>query len=127
MASDPALSPNYYDFDVGDLFDCDSGTADDYAFIQVTCDEAGKFEISAWEDGVTDNVVTNDYLCLNPPTTATLTATPTVVESVPAVGNVSHSLLELTLTDAAGNFTVPGWRGRLDGRWPLRHRRPRRI
>jgi hypothetical protein len=32
------------------------------------------------------------------------------VEAVPAVGNISHSLLVLTLTDAAGNPTVPGWR-----------------
>ena len=56
---------------------------DDYAFIQVTCDEAGEFELSAWEDGVTDNVVTNDYICVNAPTTATIFATPTTVESVP--------------------------------------------
>ena len=104
--------PGYYNFDINQsTYLCDDfGVTDDgFSFITVTCDEAGTFEISAWQDNVTDNVVTNDYVCLNPPTTATLTATPTTVESIPAVGNISHSLLLLTLTDAAGNYTAPGW------------------
>jgi hypothetical protein len=82
---------------------------DGLSFITVTCDEAGEFEISAWESGAVDNVVTNDYICYNPPSTVTLTATPATVEAVPAAGNISHSLLVLTATDAAGNPTVPGW------------------
>jgi hypothetical protein len=111
VPSDP-LSPDYYDVTPDTVVDCDPDDDEDdgFSFISVTCDEAGEFEISAWEDDVTDNVVTNDYICYNAPTTATLTATPTTVEAVPAVGNISHSLLVLTLTDAGGNPTVPGYR-----------------
>jgi hypothetical protein len=36
-------------------------------------------------------------------------ATPTTVESAPAIGNIAHSLHVLTLTDAGGQPTVPGW------------------
>ena len=103
---------SFYNFTAStSILDCVGGVAvaDGLSFITVTCDEAGEFEITAFEDAVTDNVVTNDYICVNAPTTVTLTATPTTVESVPAVGNVSHSLLVLTVTDSAGGYTIPGW------------------
>ena len=117
VAADVTLSPNYYAFTAASsIRDCDAADeadgapADGVSFITVTCDEAGEFEISAWQDGVTDNVVTNDYICLDTPSTVTLTATPPTVESIPAVGNISHSLLLLNLTDSSGGYTVPGWR-----------------
>jgi len=92
------------------LLDCgDPAVADGLSFITVTCDEAGEFEITAYEDAETDNVVTNDYICYNLPSTVTITATPATVEAVPAVGNLSHSLVVLTLTDSAGAPTVPGF------------------
>ena len=104
----------YYAFSsASSILDCetdtDAVTADGLSFITVTCDEAGEFELSAFEDGVTDNVVTNDYVCVNTPSTVTLTAVPTTVEAVPAAGNISHSLLTLTVTDTAGGYTIPGW------------------
>lgn len=44
----------------------------------------------------------------NPATTSTIGAIPTTVEIVRAPGNVSHSLITLTLTDAAGVAALPG-------------------
>jgi hypothetical protein len=109
MATGPAVS-SYptAGFTLGDNY-CGTAAVDGLAFFTLTCDEAGEFEITAFEDNVTDNVVTNDYICYNAPTTVTLTATPTTVESAPAIGNIAHSLLVLTLTDAGGQPTVPGW------------------
>jgi hypothetical protein len=111
MATGPALTSytNADGFTLATSYCGVAGTQDGLSFITVTCDEAGEFEITAFEDAETDNVVTNDYICYNAPTTVTLTATPTTVEAVPAAGNISHSLLVLTITDSAGQPTVPGW------------------
>jgi hypothetical protein len=111
VAPDPSLSPGYYNFQADtSIRECGTATDDDLAFITVTCDEAGEFEITAFEDNVTDNVVTNKYICFVAPTTVTLTATPATVEAVPAVGNLSHSLVVATLTGPNGFPSVPGWR-----------------
>jgi hypothetical protein len=69
-----------------------------------------------------DNAITGEFLCVQNANAATLTATPTSVESSPALGNISHSLLVATLTDADGKPAAPGqdvdWttdRCRIDG------------
>jgi hypothetical protein len=96
--------------------------ADAFAIIDVTCDEAGAFELTFYDPEQVDNSITGDYLCVANANTATLTATPTSVESAPARGNISHSLLLLTLTDSDGKPAAPGqaidWstdRCRIDG------------
>jgi hypothetical protein len=96
--------------------------ADGLVIIDVTCEDPGRFELTAYAQAGPDNSRTGEFLCVAPPSTATLTATPTTVESSPALGNISHSLLVLTLTDSNGQPAAPGsdidWstdRCRIDG------------
>jgi hypothetical protein len=116
---DPALLNNLADeFDAvfednftGATDDCNEGDTDlaeGLIIVDVTCEDPGRFELTAYEAEGPDNAITGEFLCVAPPSTATLTATPTSVESSPALGNISHSLLVLTLTDADGNPAAPG-------------------
>jgi hypothetical protein len=100
----------------------DSEDPDGIAIVDVSCEDPGRFEMTAYDPVGPDNAITGEYLCVAPPSAATLTATPTTVESSPALGNISHSLLVLTLTDADGKPAAPGsdvdWttdRCRIDG------------
>jgi hypothetical protein len=95
---------------------------DGLALIIIECDDAGRFELTFFNEGNPSDSHTHEFLCVGDATTATLTAVPTSVESVPAAGNISHSLLVLVLTDADGNPAAPGqtvdWstdRCRIDG------------
>ncbi len=65
---------------------------------------AGEFDISFYDDDVEVHSNTESYTCLNDPAALTLTATPTTVESHPAVGNVSHSLIVGVVTDKSGGY-----------------------
>jgi hypothetical protein len=101
------------DFDAPGMADgnvCGTATNDTFAFIVVECEETGNFEITAFfEDTVNDSSMTVAENCMGEPASATLTATPTTVESVPALGNISHSLLVLTVLDASGKLAHPGF------------------
>ncbi len=78
------------------------------AIFVVECDRDGRFEITVWETG-TINAYTEEYECVNVPSAMTLTATPTTVESHPAMGNVSHSLIVATVTDTDGHYVAEGY------------------
>jgi hypothetical protein len=95
--------------DLTDFADCgDAATADGFAIFTVTCDDPGLFEITVFNEDFTGSSMTEEYLCVADANAATLTAVPTTVESSPARGNVSHSLLVLVLTDADGKPAAPG-------------------
>jgi hypothetical protein len=96
--------------------------ADAFVIVDVTCEDPGRFEMTGYETLNLPNSITGEFLCVANANAATLTATPTTVESHPARGNISHSLLVLTLTDEDGEPAAPGqdvdWttdRCRIDG------------
>jgi hypothetical protein len=91
-----------------DDIDSDFGdTADGVAIIDITCEEAGHFELTAFDANDEANSFTIEVDCVGAPNKATLTASPPTVEIVPALGNVSHSLLVVTFTDEDGNPIIP--------------------
>lgn len=84
-----------------DILDDIDALVDGEVIIDVTCEEAGTFDLSwSLDNGGTAQI---EVICLGEPDAATLTASPTTVEIVPALGNVSHSLLVLTVTDSDPN------------------------
>ena len=83
--------------------------SDGFAFFDVTCVSAGTYQISAFDQFEADNAMSIQVTCLGYPTSAsTIAALPASVEIVPAPGNVAHSLIVVTLLDAAGNSTFEG-------------------
>jgi hypothetical protein len=101
---------------------CGTATDEAFAIVDVECEDPGRFELTFHSLYEVNNSITEEFLCVENANAATLTATPTTVESVPAPGNISHSLLVVTLTDADGNPAAPGqqvdWttdRCRIDG------------
>jgi hypothetical protein len=85
--------------------DCDilDSFLDDLAIVDVTCYEAGEFDLTFTEDGDSDNAIAIDVVCLGDPSDeSTITARPNKVEIVPAVGSVSHSLITVELLDEDG-------------------------
>lgn len=66
--------------------------------VDVTCKEAGNFEITFTDVDEDDDARSLDVVCLGAPDSSTTIArTPDSVEIVPALGNVSHSLITVTL------------------------------
>jgi hypothetical protein len=86
------------------------GPNDGLVVVDVTCEDPGRFELTAYAIAGPDNSRTAEALCVANANAATLTAVPTTVESVPAAGNISHSLLVLVLTDSDGRPAAPGQR-----------------
>jgi hypothetical protein len=82
---------------------------DGVAFIEIVCDDPGKFELTSFDAGDTANALTQDYECINLPAQISLQAKPLTVESNPAIGNVSKSLLVATVTDTAGHYIGEGY------------------
>jgi hypothetical protein len=77
--------------------------------VDVTCLVAGNFDISFADEDDSNDVISKHVVCLGEPSAdSTLTATPTSVEIVPALGNVSHSLILLTALDEEGEQAGPG-------------------
>jgi hypothetical protein len=92
--------------------ECSVGLAtDDFAlgFVTVDCSRNGTFELTAIEVAAVIAPWTEQFECVNAPSDIELTASPTVVESYPAVGNVSHSLIQATITDGAGHYVSEGY------------------
>lgn len=94
------------DIDVGD--DCAS-----VVIVIVKCLSPGTFDVGF--DPNEDNVIGQDetggsvtITCVGLPATVSLVATPTSVENVPALGNIAHSLLILTVADAGGGVPLEG-------------------
>lgn len=79
--------------------------------IDVTCFDAGTFEITFTDESEDDDSLTIPVVCRGAPDSdSTITVQPNKVEIVPALGSVSHSLVTVTLlTDdeqAAPGFEV---------------------
>jgi hypothetical protein len=99
-----------FDVDIDALTACEgTPSLDGLTILTVECDRAGTFEITAFTDLLTNNVITEEYECVNPPSDITLTASPATVESYPAIGNVSHSLILATVTDGDGHYVAEGY------------------
>jgi hypothetical protein len=82
---------------------------EDLLVVDVTCDTAGEFTISFSSDDEDDDSMSLDVICLSPPDdSSTIARTPDTVEIVPALGNVSHSLVTVTLQED-GEQAGPGY------------------
>jgi hypothetical protein len=90
---------------IDDGADCNDGLT----FLQITCLRDGTFELTAFQPAINANSITEAYECVNYPTQITLTATPTSVESAPAIGNVHDSLIVATVSDSAGHYVSEGY------------------
>jgi len=66
--------------------------------VDVTCNEAGNFEITFTDEKEDDDAMSYEVVCLGAPdSSSTIARTPDSVEIVPSLGNVSHSLVTVTL------------------------------
>jgi hypothetical protein len=77
-------------------FDDDS-FLDAAIIVDVTCIEAGEFEITFSDQSEDDDAMTLAVLCQGAPDDATITAQPNKLEIAPAMGSVSHSLITVDL------------------------------
>ena len=81
-----------------DCEDEDEAFLDAAVLVDVTCKEAGNFEITFTDEDEDDDALSFEVRCLGAPdNTSTIARTPDTVEIVPALGNVSHSLVTVTL------------------------------
>jgi hypothetical protein len=77
--------------------------------VDVTCNTAGNFEITFTDEDEDDDAMSKEVVCLGEPdSSSTIARTPDSVEIVPALGNVSHSLVTVTLL-ADGEQAGPGF------------------
>jgi hypothetical protein len=75
----------------------------------VTCITAGEFEITFADEDHDENAMSYAVVCQSPPdSSSTIARTPDSVEIVPALGNVSHSLITVTLLED-GEQAAPGY------------------
>jgi hypothetical protein len=78
--------------------DEDEAFVDAAVIVDVTCNTAGDFEITFSEIDNDDNAMSKEVTCLAAPDdSSTIARTPDSVEIVPSMGNVSHSLITVTL------------------------------
>jgi hypothetical protein len=83
---------------------------DKFVIVDVTCISPGIFDITFSSDDETDDNLSKRVTCRGAPSSlSTISASPTTVEIVPALGNVSHSLITVTLLDSKGNPAGPGY------------------
>jgi hypothetical protein len=76
----------------------DESFLDAAVIVDVTCNEAGNFEITFTDEDEDDDALSFEVVCLGAPdSTSTIARTPDSVEIVPSMGNVSHSLITVTL------------------------------
>lgn len=92
-----------------DCDDEDESFLDTAVIVDVTCSEAGKFEITFTDESENDDALTLAVVCRGAPDgDSTIAVQPNKVEIVPALGSVSHSLVTVTLlTD--GEQAAPGF------------------
>jgi hypothetical protein len=78
--------------------DEDEAFLDAAVLVDVTCNEAGEFEITFTDEKEDDDAMSYEVICLGEPdSSSTIARTPDSVEIVPSLGNVSHSLVTVTL------------------------------
>ena len=86
----------------------DESFLDAAVIVDVTCLRAGEFDITFAQEDEDDDSLTLKVLCQGPPDDATIVANPNRVEIVPALGNVSHSLITVTILDENDEPAGPG-------------------
>jgi hypothetical protein len=86
------------DLDFDDFTRFNAGV-DEVGFFDVTCYEAGEFEISVHDVFEADNAIQLEVICGGDVETGTITAVPTTVETNPSIANVAHSLVWVNLLD----------------------------
>jgi hypothetical protein len=88
--------------------DEDEAFIDAAVIVDVTCNAAGDFEITFSEIDNDNNAMSKEVTCLGEPdSSSTIARTPDSVEIVPSMGNVSHSLITVTLL-SDGEQAGPG-------------------
>jgi hypothetical protein len=98
--------------DIADQFqdaiedNCDDGDFDEFFIfdpsliaVDVTCNEAGTFEITFFSSFEDDDSLTMEVTCVGEVDDMTLTADPTMVETVPVGASVEYSLIIANLVD----------------------------
>jgi hypothetical protein len=81
---------------------------DDVVIVDVTCTQAGNFDITFTNEDRTAEAISQSVRCLGAPSSnSTVTASPASIEIVPAVGNVSNSFINVNLLDSAGPQAGP--------------------
>jgi hypothetical protein len=75
--------------------------------IRFTCNSSSVQDIVIDQDDSDDDFFFT-IMCKGDAANASLTVTPTTVEASPAIGNTSHSLLQVVLTDASGGPLLLG-------------------
>jgi hypothetical protein len=91
---------------ISDDFDFDGLGLEDVGFVivDVTCEDAGTFDLSFAADMVGSGSAGNiEVTCVGEVDEGLITATPTKVEIVPAQGSVSYSLIVVELLDENGD------------------------
>jgi hypothetical protein len=81
---------------------------DDLVVVDVTCEEAGEFEITFANVDEDDDTLSLDVQCVGEVDEGIITATPNKVEIVPALGSVSYSLIVVELLDEDGEPALGG-------------------
>jgi len=94
---------------------CEHRWSDDFidaiTIIDVTCNSAGNFDLTFSDEDEEENSISMNVICRGPASSKSTIAcdpSPCSVEIIPAMGNVSHSLVTVTLLDADGNMAGEG-------------------
>lgn len=94
---------------------CEHRWSDDFidaiTIIDVTCTLPGNFDLTFSDEDDEENSISMNVICRGPASsksTITCDPSPCSVEIIPAMGNVSHSLVTVTLLDADGNMAGEG-------------------
>jgi hypothetical protein len=96
------IGSDFDNFDDVDLGDADLGL-DGWIIVDVTCEDAGEFEVSFSIFGENEDSKGENFVCVGEVDEGVITATPNKVEVVPALGSISYSLIVVNLLDADGN------------------------
>jgi hypothetical protein len=82
----------------------DDDFIDAFVIVDVTCNTAGNFEITFTDDEDEADSISMAVKCLGAPSSrSTISATPSSIEIVPAMGNTSVSFINVNLLDSDGN------------------------
>jgi hypothetical protein len=94
---------------------CEQRWSDDFinalAIVDVTCNSAGNFDITFAEEDDEENSISMNVICRGPASsksTIDCRPSPCSVEIIPAMGNISHSLISVVLLDSDGNQAGEG-------------------
>jgi hypothetical protein len=81
---------------------------DGWIIVDVTCEEPGEFEVSFSIFGENEDSASANFVCVGEVDEGLITATPSKVEIVPALGSTSFSLIIVELLDENGDPAAEG-------------------